>query len=108
MSESAIHLRRSGRYRSPVTPGPAFITPVHPAELKRTLGPDSLYRPPFRPVGTNSAATDCTSSSVGTVVDLSALTRILNVDQVSGTVTVQPGVRIGDLVDELAEYGLEP
>jgi len=58
MSESAMRLRRSGRYRSPVMPGPMFIKPVHPAELKKALGPDSHLRAPFRPVGANSAATD--------------------------------------------------
>ena len=107
MSESAMRLSRSGKYRSPVMSGPFFIKPVHPAELKRALGPDTHHRPPFRPVGANSAATDCTSSSVGTVVDLSALDRILQVDPTGATVTVQPGVRIGDLVEELSEYGYE-
>lgn len=102
-----MRLRRSGRYRTPVVPGPMILKPVHTAELKRALGPESHHRPPFRPVGANSAATDCTSSPVGTVVDLSALDRILNVDPIAATATVQPGVRIGDLVDELAEYGYE-
>lgn len=107
MSGSATHLRRSGRYRSAAMSGPAFIKPTRSVELKKALGPDTHYRPPFRPVGANSAATDCTSSSVGTVIDLSALNKIRNVDPVSDTVTVQPGVRIGDLVAELAEYGYE-
>ena len=95
MSGSAMRLRRSGRYRTPVVPGPMILKPVHTAELKRALGPESHHRPPFRPVGANSAATDCTSSPVGTVVDLSALDRILNVDPIAATATVQPGVRIG-------------
>jgi len=45
--------------------------------------------------------------SVGTCIDMSALTSIRNIDTYGHTVTVQPGVRIGDLVSELAEHGLE-
>jgi FAD/FMN-containing dehydrogenase len=88
-------------------PGPTVIRPTRTIELKRALSADSKYASPFRPVGAGSAATDCTTSSVGTVVDLSALNRIINVDPHREVVTVQPGVRIGDLVSELAEYELE-
>ncbi len=58
-------------------------------------------------MGANSSATECTASSAGTVVDLTALDQIRNIDAYGDTVTVQPGVRIGDLVRELAENGLE-
>ena len=107
MSGNAIRLHQSGSYRSPATQGPAVLRPQNTAELKHALSPDSRYSPPFRPRGADSAATDCTASSAGTVIDLSALDRILNVDPHRDTVTVQPGVKIGDLVRELAEYGLE-
>ena len=107
MSGNAMRLHRSGRYRSPVMPGPTFIKPLSAAELKRALKPESHYSPPFRPIGAASSATECKSASAGTVVDVSALNRIINVDVFSETVTVQPGVRIGDLVRELAEYECE-
>lgn len=107
MQGSAMRLRRTGSYRSPVAPGPAYIKPTRSAEIKRALGPESHHKAPFRPVGANSSATDCTSSSIGTVVDLSALDRILNVDIDRCTVTVEPGVRIGDLAQELSEYDFE-
>ena len=107
MSGNAMRLRQSGKYRSPVMPGPTFIKPARAVEIKNALGPDSHYMAPFRPVGANSSATDCTSSSVGTVVDLSALGEIRHVDIDRHTVTVQPGVRIGALAAELSEYGLE-
>lgn len=107
MSVNAMRLRQSGRYRLPVMSEPTVIRPVRAVELKKALGPDSSYAPPFRPMGANSAATDCTASSVGTVVDLSQLNQICHVDADTLTVTVQPGVLIGDLVRELAEYGLE-
>jgi FAD/FMN-containing dehydrogenase len=58
-------------------------------------------------MGANSSATECTASIAGTVVDLTGLNLIRNIDAYGDTVTVQPGVRIGDLVRELAEHGLE-
>jgi FAD/FMN-containing dehydrogenase len=102
-----MRLSRSGKYRSPVMAGPVVIKPTRAVEIKNALGPESNYTPPFRPVGANSSATDCTSSSVGTVIDVSGLNQIRMVDPDGETVTVQPGVRIGDLVRELADYGYE-
>jgi FAD/FMN-containing dehydrogenase len=58
-------------------------------------------------MGANSSATDCTTSSAGTVIDLTGLNQIKNIDAYGDTVTVQPGVRIGDLARELADHGLE-
>jgi FAD/FMN-containing dehydrogenase len=86
--------------------GPALLRPLSAAELKKSLSADSHYPAPFRPMGANSSATDCTSS-VGTVIDLTGLDRILDVDTHRGIASVQPGVRIGALVAELAEYGYE-
>ena len=106
MSVSALQLRQSGRYRSAAMSGPALIRPLSAAELKKAMKPESPYAAPFRPVGANSSATDCTSS-VGTIIDMTGLDRIISVDTHRGAVTVQPGVRLGDLVRELAEYGFE-
>ena len=107
MSANPIHLRRSSRFRLHKLSGPAIIKPVRTGEIRDALNPDSKYLPPFRPMGANSSATDCTSSSAGTVVDLTGLDQIKNIDAYGDTVTVQPGVRIGDLASELAEHGLE-
>ncbi len=107
MSVSAIPLRRSGRYRLPAMPENAVLKAYGVADIKSALAPDSSHAMPFRVMGANSSSTDCTSSSAGTVVDVSAMNAILNVDSYAHTVTVQPGVRIGDLVNELSEHGLE-
>lgn len=107
MSVSAQRLRQSGKYRSAVMAGASVLKPTRALELKRALRPDSPYAPPFRPVGAGSSATDCTSSTAGTVVDLTGLDRITMVDPDRMTVSVEPGVRIGDLARELSEYGLE-
>jgi FAD/FMN-containing dehydrogenase len=107
MSGNATQLWRSGRYRSPVSQGPVTIRPARVVDIENALGSDSHYSAPFRPVGANSSATGCTSSSSGTLVDMTALNEIRSIDPISQTVIVQPGVRIGDLTRELADYGLE-
>ena len=101
-----MRLRQSGRYRAAAMRRPALVRPLSAAELKKSLSADSHYPAPFRPMGANSSATDCTSS-VGTVIDLTGLDGILDVDTHRGIANVQPGVRIGELVSELAEYGYE-
>ena len=107
MSANPNHLRRSSRFRLHKLSGPALIRPVRTGEIRDALNPESKYLPPFRPMGANSSATDCTTSSAGTVVDMTGLDQIRNIDAYGDTVTVQPGVRIGDLAHELAEHGLE-
>jgi FAD/FMN-containing dehydrogenase len=102
-----MQLGRSGKYRSPVMPGSTVIRPVQKVELRNALKPDSPYSPPFRPIGANSSATECTSSSIGTRVDMSGLDRIIRIDPERLTAIVEPGVRIGTLVNELADYELE-
>ena len=107
MSVKVSHLRQSSRFRLHKISAPAVISPIRSVEIRNALDPDSHYRAPFRPTGANSSATDCTASSAGTVIDLTGLNKIRHIDAYRGTVTVQPGVRIGDLVEELAKEGLE-
>jgi len=107
MSANPNHLRRSSRFHLHKQSGPAVIRPVRCGGVRDALNPNSRYLPPFRPMGANSSATECTSSTAGTVVDLTALNKIRNIDAYGDTVTVQAGVRIGDLARELAEHGLE-
>jgi L-gulonolactone oxidase len=107
MSLNAASLRHSGQFRLHKLSGPVVLRPKCVREIRDALDLVSRYIPPFRPVGANSSATDCTSSSAGTVVDVSGLTEIRNIDAYGDTVTVQAGARIGDLVHELAKHGLE-
>ena len=106
MSISAAQLRQSGRYHRARQTGPAVLKPTRVMDITNELAAESQFSPPFRPFGANSSATDCTAS-VGSQIDLSGLDQIINIDQFGFTVTVQPGVRIGDLAQELAEYELE-
>lgn len=107
MSTTAMSMRHSGRFRLHQQSGPTILRPSHVGEIRDALDPASRFIPPFRPLGANSSATDCTSAPAGTVIDVSGLTEIRNIDAYGDTVTVQAGVRIGDLASELAENGLE-
>lgn len=107
MSANPMGLLRSGQFRPHRQQVPAVIRPVRVAALRDALDPESPYLPPFRPSGAGSSATECTSATAGTVIDLTGLREIRNIDAYGDTVTVQPGVRIGDLASELAEHGLE-
>lgn len=105
MSVRASSLRQSGKYR--FREQAQQVRPQTIKELQQILDPQSSYPPPFRPMGAGSSSTDCTTSTVGTVVDMTAFTEIINVDAYNDTVTCQAGVRIATLIEELAEHGLE-
>lgn len=105
MSVRASSLRQSGKFR--FRQQAQVVRPVGIAELRQILEPQSQYSPPFRPQGAGSSSTDCTSSTAGTVIDMTAFSEIVNVDAYNDTVTCQAGVRIGDLIEELSEHGLE-
>jgi len=107
MSGSSKQLRQSGRFRALSIPDPVVVKTTGVEEIKHVLGPDSNFAAPFRPMGANSSATECTSSSAGTVISVSALTQIRKIDTGANTVTVQAGVRIGHLAKMLAREGLE-
>jgi FAD/FMN-containing dehydrogenase len=62
---------------------------------------------PIRIRGAGTAATDCNTSSTGTMIDTTGLDRIVRIDTYNHTVTTEAGVRLGALVAELAEQGLE-
>ena len=83
------------------------VTPEDPEELKAILGPKSRYRSPFRPRGSGSASTDCNTSTVGTIIDMSAMNRIGEVDVANRSITVQAGARISDVVAALAEVDMQ-
>lgn len=107
MSVTAASLRRSGRYQILATAEPVVLRPKNLKELQAILNPESPHMPPFRPMGGNSAATDCNTSAAGTVIDMAAFDTIVDIDSYNGKVTVQAGVRLGELSDALAVHGME-
>jgi len=96
----------TGRFvRQPA--GTTFVRPSSLPELLRCMNPEAPSATPIRIRGAGSAATDCNTVSQGTVIDMTGLDRIINIDAHNLTVTAEAGVRLGALVNELAAHGLE-
>lgn len=74
-------------------------------QLQKILNPANHYPTPIRPMGANSASTQCTAAVGGTVVDTAALNKITDVTET--TVTAQAGVTLRELADYLSEQGKE-
>ena len=68
----AARLRDSGRFARRAPLKAAVVRPATLTELREVLTPGSPYPAPFRPAGAGSAATDCNSTTAGTVVDMTA------------------------------------
>ena len=107
MSVSAASLRRSNRARTDSLSTHQVVRPANVGELKKILEPNAEFRAPFRPLGAGSAATDCNASSVGTVIDTTALDDIVDIDAYNHRITVQAGARIAQVAEALAVHGME-
>lgn len=107
MSVTAGSLRKSTRTQVSNKTPQQVVRPSTLKELQQILGPESPYRMPFRPRGAGSSATDSNSCSTGTVIDMTGLDDIIDIDTYNHRVTVQAGVRISQLVDALAVHGME-
>jgi len=98
--------RDTGKFvRRPARPG--VYTPANLTKLMRCLEPQVNIALPVRVRGAGSASTDCNESPKGTVILTKDLNRIVRIDNYNHTVTAEAGVRLGTLVDALAEQGLE-
>lgn len=100
-------LRNSGIFARRKVAKPSLVRPSTFRNLQDYLDPSSNYLAPFRPMGSGSSSTDCSAATAGTVIDMTGMNQILNIDAYSDTVTVQAGLRLHQLVDALAENGLE-
>jgi len=107
MSPKVARLRDSGRFarRAPVRA--AVVRPATLRDLRDVLLPGSPYTAPFRPAGASSASTDCASTTAGTIIDMTAFDRIVNIDAYNDIAVVGAGMTLGKLAGALAEQGLE-
>ncbi len=106
------NLTPTGQYRvkrivGPKNTGPITETPTDLNQLAKIISPTSTTPLPIRVQGSGSACNSCHTTETGTTVRTTRLNRVLHVDPVNYTTTVQAGVLLGDLVKELAAYGLE-
>lgn len=107
MSANAYTLRNSGIFARHKTAKPTVVRPTTFRDLQDYLDPSSNLLAPYRPMGAGSSSTDCSTATAGTVIDMTVMNQIIKIDAYSDTVTVQAGVRLHQLVDALAESGLE-
>ena len=98
--------RDTGRFKRLDAPT-RTCTPANLRDLMHCLDPAVKAAKPIRIRGAGTASTDCNHSSSGTIIDMTGLDRILHIDPHNRTVTAEAGVRLGTLVAELAEEGLE-
>lgn len=104
---TAVRLKNTGRFRARVPAHPAEVTIDTVKSLLRAMDRDANVAVPIRAQGAATSSTDCNQSPSGTVVRLTGLDRILNIDSYNHTVTAQAGVRLYALTEALAEQGLE-
>lgn len=107
MSANVNTLRNSGIFSRRKIAKPTVVRPATFRDLQEYLDPSSNYLAPFRPMGAGSSSTECSASTAGTVIDMTGMDQIVKIDAYSDTVTVQAGLRLHQLVDALAENGLE-
>jgi hypothetical protein len=107
MSANVNTLRNSGIFSRRKIAKPTVVHPAIFRDLQDYLDPSSNFLAPFRPMGSGSSSTDCSSSTAGTVIDMTGMDQIIKIDAYSDTVTVQAGLRLHQLVHALAENGLE-
>ncbi len=98
--------RDTGRFvRRPARP--RVYAPPNLAKLMRCMEPQTNIALPIRVQGAGSASTDCNQSPTGTVIQMTQLNKLVRIDNYNHTVTAEAGIRLGTLVDALAEQGLE-
>ena len=98
--------RDTGRFVRRTSPTKT-IRPANFKDLMHCLDPASKVPTPIRVRGAGTASTDCNTNTSGAIIDTTGLDRIIGIDAYNHTVTVEAGVRLGELVDALAEQGLE-
>jgi FAD/FMN-containing dehydrogenase len=107
MSVTAANARKSARIRTSTATQSTTVRPGSVEDLKSLFTPGAGHAMPLRPRGAGSASTDCNVSTVGTVVDMTALDDIVDIDAYNHRITVQAGARISQVVDALAVHGME-
>ncbi len=83
----------------------AIVKPKNVSTLLAALNPAKHRATPIRPLGAGSATTACNTAVGGTLVDMTDLTKIIDISDDS--VTVQAGLKLGDLIQTLAARGRE-
>ena len=77
----ATKLRKTGKFNSPKHSGPVHLRPKNLNQLRLFLEPESGTPLPIRPQGAGTAATDCNTTSAGSILQMTQLDRVFLVDR---------------------------
>lgn len=76
-------------------------------DIVRIVKDTERYPSPVRAKGSHHSTTDCIVAEHGTVIDLTKMNRILNIDEKAMTITMQAGVLHIDAARELEKHSLQ-
>lgn len=76
-------------------------------DIIRIVRDHARYPAPVRARGSHHSTTRCIVAENGTVVDMTGMNRILDIDKVAKTITMQAGVLHIDAAQELERHGLQ-
>ncbi|TDJ46485.1 MAG: FAD-binding oxidoreductase [Gammaproteobacteria bacterium] len=96
---------RTGHYRKLTIRAPLTVRPKGVEEIVAVLTNSRRFPSPVRPVGAGSGNARCVGVQGGTICDMTAMNRVLQIR--SRSVKVQAGMRLRDLARKLAKYDLE-
>ncbi|CAN4118498.1 unnamed protein product [Withania somnifera] len=82
-----------------------FLQPESIQELEGIVKEANLKKHKIRPVGSGLSPNGIGLNRAG-MVNLALMDKVLSVDEKKKTVTVQAGIRVQQLVDEIKEYGI--
>ena len=76
-------------------------------DIQRIVRDRERYPSPVRVKGSHHSTTNCIVAEGGTVVDITGMNQILDIDKQSRTITMQAGVLHIDAARELEKHGLQ-
>lgn len=84
-----------------------IVKPESIDDLIAILKDTEIYPAPVRAIGSNHSTTQCAVANGGTIVDMTAFNKILDINTENNTVTVQAGALYIDVAHALREKGLQ-
>ena len=83
-----------------------LVYPETVADIQRVVRDRSRYPSPVRAMGSHHSLTPCATSD-GTILKMSKMTRILQIDRARQTITAEAGLQYIDAADALRKEGLQ-
>jgi FAD/FMN-containing dehydrogenase len=94
-------------WKGDITYKPAVIVKVDSPEQIADIIRNKEYPSPVRAKGSHHSVTRCIDTAGGTLLDLTGMNKILEIDLRAMTITMQPGVLLKDASSTLEQLGLQ-